>query len=271
MAFSSQADLTNFYPADIYNDKFRHIRIIVKEQGMIAGKKEDLVAGVTKRLNQIKKAYDEGRASETKPSSADKQAGLKERVEALVDAKTIYGIALPLPNELSDEQSHQWTAEQGLVKKTYDGVVGSGVLSKILGAGGELATKSGGRQPLIDPGYFQDYKGTEPRTFNFEWDLVANNAGEAEHIRDILYNLKKFSLPKSNVSGISLMSPYMFTLEVENEYINNLMNMNNLVCTSMTVNYSADGSLQMFANGMPKHIKLSMSFAERTTVTADYY
>jgi len=136
---------------------------------------------------------------------------------------------------------------------------------------GELASTMGARKPGIDPGYFQDYAGTMPRTFEFSWDLVPNNIDEAENILKILYNLKKFTLPTSTISGISMLSPYLFDIIIGNEHINSIINMNNVVCTQLSINYSVDGSLQFLPDGIPKHMLLSMLFAERATVMANFY
>lgn len=270
-------DIMNVYPRDILlpRNQNRHIRILVKEQESLSGGADELKKQVEKTANDVKEII----VNQKTQSPTE----IGQRVSKLVNAKTVYGIALPLPNELSDSQSHQWDsttgfvsdvaqAAKGLAGKITEGATGGVVGADTISKGvANAASRAGFRQPLIDPGYFQDYKGTEPREFTFNWEFVPNNVDEAYNIFSIIYNLKKFTLPKSTINGVSMLSPYLFEIQIGNELINALMNMNNVVCKAMTVNYSADNSLQMFADGMPKYITLNMTFAERALVTADFY
>lgn len=274
---SSILDIMNVYPRDILlpRNLNRHVRILVKEQESLAGGADELKKQVEKTANDVKEII----VNEKTQTPTE----INQRVSKLVNAKTIYGIALPLPNELADSQAHSWDSTTGFVSdiaQTAKGIGGrivenasGGRVSGDMVAKGvaNAASRAGFRQPLIDPGYFQDYKGTEPREFTFNWDLVPNNIDEAYNIFSIIYNLKKYTLPKSTINGVSMLSPYLFEIQIGNEIINALMNMNNVVCKSMTVNYSVDNSLQMFSDGMPKYISLNMTFAERALVTSDFY
>lgn len=273
----SISDIMNVYPRDILlpRNLNRHVRILVKEQESLAGGADELKKQLEKTANDVKEII----LNEKTHTPTE----LGQRVSKLVNAKTIYGIALPLPNELADSQSHSWDSTTGFVsdiaqaakgadgeyvEEATDGKISANIISKGVA---NAASRAGFRQPLIDPGYFQDYKGTEPREFTFNWDLVPNNIDEAYNIFSIIYNLKKYTLPKSTINGVSMLSPYLFEIQIGNEIINALMNMNNVVCKSMTVNYSVDNSLQMFSDGMPKYISLNMTFAERALVTSDFY
>ena len=101
---------------------------------------------------------------------------------------------------------------------------------------------------------FQNYGGSAPRSFNFSFDLIPNNSEEAYSIMNIILNLKKFSLPRSIVGGVSLLAPFIFEIEIGNENMRKLINMNDVVLTEIGVNYGADGNMQMFSNGIPKFI-----------------
>ena len=124
---------------------------------------------------------------------------------------------------------------------------------------------------MVDPGMFQNYGGSAPRSFNFSFDLIPNNGFEAESIMNIILNLKKFSLPRSIVGGVSLLAPFLFEIEIGNDRMRKLINMNDVVMTEIGVNYGADGNMQFFSNGMPKFIQLDLAFAERSVVTAEFY
>ena len=88
---------------------------------------------------------------------------------------------------------------------------------------------------------------------------------------NIILNLKKFSLPTSTISGVSLLAPFTFEIDIGNEKLKKLINMNDVVLTEISVNYSGDGSMQMFSNGVPKFIQLNLSFAEKSVITAEFY
>lgn len=268
-------DIINYYPEDILkpNNIYRSVKILVKSQSSLSGAKEELKNNIEKKISDIKDIAD---GSYEGPSDEARQKGISGRIKKITKAQTVWGIALPLPNEVSDSQSHQWESTKGFVGETGGAIANAdfgaiGIKTNVNKALGELASSSGFRKPLIDPGYFQDYNGTEPREFTFSWDLIPNNASEANNINSILYNLKKYTLPKSTISGVSLLSPYMFDIQIGNPKIRDLMNMNNLVCKSMSINYSAEGALQFLPDGTPKYIRLEMSFAERSAVTSEIY
>lgn len=266
--------INNHYPNDITNQEFekRCIRLLVKHQPSFAGDLTELQQNLLKKYNDIKEIYNNKGLDNSSPSNKERQSQIRTRMEKLFKGKTVYGVALPLPNELSESQNHQWSTTEGAVsniskKVTEREILGVSV-NKLIS---EIASSSGSRKPMIDPGYFQDYNGTEPRQFTFSWDLIPNNSNDVEQIKTILYHLKKYTLPTSAVSGIGLLSPFSFDIEIGSETIQDLMNINNVVCTAMTIDYGADGGLQFLADGMPKFIKLSMSFVERGTITADMY
>ena len=156
-----------------------------------------------------------------------------------------------------------------LIGSNVDNLSVKGVgASKVLA---EASMSFGFRKPMVDPGMFQNYGGSAPRNFNFSFDLIPNNHQEAESIMNIILNLKKFSLPRSIVGGVSLLAPFLFEIEIGNEKMRKLINMNDVVMTEIGVNYGADGNMQFFSNGMPKFIQLNLAFAERSVVTAEFY
>ena len=50
-----------------------------------------------------------------------------------------------------------------------------------------------------------------------------------------------------------------------------MMNIKGVVISSISVNYSGDGNMQQTADGIPKHIKLDLTFIERRMSMANYY
>jgi len=271
---SKDNNLTNEYPKGIAitnpkNPNFRFVKIIVKEVN-------DFKAGIDTLKNKASEAYNDVKDIITtlgKEKAITKKKDAKKSILALNNTKTVWGVALPLPNELSETQSHDWETTSGIIGTTLGGLADTEIALGVSTnkAIASYANDSGMRKPLINPGYFQDYKGTMPREFTLSWDLIPNNAEEAESIRTIIYKLKKYSLPTSTINGLSLLSPYIFDIDFSNEHINNVINMTHVVCKELSVNYSVDNSMQMFDDGMPKYISLSMTFAERMTVTSEFY
>lgn len=263
-----RTSVASFYPDEIVSPgfKYRSVKILVKEQTSLSGSSDELIKQVGKAISDVKEIVDK---ASNQPTASSSQQNLAENTKKITKAETVWGFALPLPNELGDTQTHNWeTANSTLSDMSGSMGLKDNMATKALG---ELASASGFRKPLIDPGYFQDYKGTEPRNFTFTWDLIPNNQHEAQNIVDIIYNIKKYTLPKTAINGVVLLSPYMFDIEIGNPVISQLMNMNNVVCTSLGVQYAAEGALQFLADGVPKYIRLSMSFAERSLVTSEFY
>lgn len=268
-----EASVSRHYPDFIINDdhKYRCVKILVKKQ-------DTLVQSAGELVELAKKTYDDYKSigNDDNPSTNAKQneRAIKRSERLLKSLK--WGVALPLPNELNDSQSHQWETTKGAVGEIVGGVentqFGIGSItrsaSQVLGEG---ASSKGFRKALINPGYFQNYNGTDPRTFTFSWDLIPNNPNEAKSIVDIIYNIKKYTLPETAADGLTLFSPYVFDLEIGNPIIDVLMNMSNLVCTNVDIQYAAEGALQFLSEGYPKYIKLSMTFTETLVDSSNWY
>ena len=64
-----------------------------------------------------------------------------------------------------------------------------------------------------------------------------------------------------------MLSPYFFSIQMSNPMISSMLNMNNCVCTRVECAYSS----QIFPDGMPKQISLSLGFNESRLTYADNY
>lgn len=219
--------------------------------------------------------------------------------------RTMGVIALPLPNTFSDSQNHAWNVEKGIW-----GTVGSNIANEnvvgiglelleaqankipVVGAGaaklaqigqrvtsglstdklvGSMSAAAGARRPIIDPGYFQNYTGSDPREFSMKFDFIPQNATEADSIIMIITTLKQFSSPSTQIGGVSLLAPYYFKIDFGNKFMANMINIDRVVIKNISVDYGADGFMQQHADGMPKHIELSLTFAEADMVLAEDY
>lgn len=193
--------------------------------------------------------------------------------------ETVAGLTLPLPNSITDTQNHKWELQEGLVSK----VVGAGTKAINNLIPGQLdisaeyafayATNNiNRRQYTANPGYWQMYRGSEPRGFTFSWELVPSSQEESAAIRDIVLAFKKYSSPETNANNLMFKSPYIWTIGVANSYVSKMLALDSddCVCTSVQVTYG-DGNMTMFGDGMPKKISLTVSFQECTVITADKY
>lgn len=211
-------------------------------------------------------------------------------------ANTEFQIVLPLPNSFTDSQGHDWSTEKGIVgtmggsleSKTVGdaasalpGIAGTiaSTLASATGASsitasqalGAAANSSGMRKPLVDPGYFQNYTGSQPRTWSMEFDLVPSNPAEADAIYFIIMKLKEYSSPEVTVDGISLLAPHYFDIKISNDTLSSLAGLRGVVLTNISIDYGADGAMQFLPDGVPKYMKLSLSFTERKMMTAAMY
>ena len=135
----------------------------------------------------------------------------------------------------------------------------------------DAANATGQRKPIIDPSYFQNYSGSTARSFSLKYDLVPNSTEEAEEIMMIIAKFKQYSSPTQAKSSPILYAPYHFKITNSNSYINLLTAIDTVVLSSISVDYGADGSMELFGDGMPKYISLSLNFEEDRVRTAEDY
>ena len=196
-------------------------------------------------------------------------------------------VTLPYPISLSDNQNHNWENAEGILAQTTHGAmsaIGSqiskwssgsnSIMSKalsFLSSGSEspdklygaIANKMGVRKAVIDPGYFQNYTGSTPRTFTMAYTLVPQSQKEAQTIKDIILWFKQYSSP-TFVENTPLMgAPFVFNISFAgNQYISDMFKMDKCVLTGISVDYASDGSFMLFKDGFPKQIGLALNFAE---------
>ena len=208
-------------------------------------------------------------------------------------------VTLPYPISLSDNQNHNWENTEGLLAQTTHAAmdaIGKGIsnwssptdkdgqpkkrsfMGKALSKGlsflssgavspdkmyGAIANKMGVRKAVIDPGYFQNYTGSTPRTFTMAYTLVPQSQKEAQTIKDIILWFKQYSSP-TFVENTPLMgAPFVFNISFAgNQYISDMFKMDKCVLTGISVDYASDGSFMLFKDGFPKQIGLALNFAE---------
>ena len=185
-------------------------------------------------------------------------------------------VTLPYPISLSDNQNHNWENTEGLISQVTDNILGAageslsgkgGFVKKVLGDGKKmyaaLMNSLGVRKAVIDPGYFQNYNGSTPRSFTMAYTLVPQSQKEAQTIKDIILWFKQYSSP-TFISNSPLMgAPFVFNISFAgNQYISDMFKMDKCVLTGISVDYASDGSFMLYKDGFPKQIGLTLNFAE---------
>jgi len=273
---AKSSDAVNLvYPDFLRNSAYqnRTFKISVKKTIM----SNDAKTLYNKAISTVNSAIDAGITSANTLSKSTLGTNVisTEHAKNDINATNINAsITLPIPNTFLDSQNHGWSNETGVI-----GEVGIAAMQKlnILGINadkilGSAAQSAGLRKQLIDPGYFQNYTGSDPRTFSVSWGLVPNSAEDAAQIIKIVMRLKQYASPTKEITGVSLLSPYVFDIEIGNPHISTMADLKDVVISSIELNYGADGAMQMTADGVPKYMELSMTLNETQMKTStDYF
>jgi len=291
------------YPTDITDDQFehRHVKIYVK----MASSSKDSASALSKAYDDDSYISSFLKSAESTMTEISKNLDSWSRSS---EGETESVIVLPLPNSFVDSQNHGWSVETGVLGaigesmmsanlasgitsltrmipqlKNSTGRIGGGInkgldiidsftgditVNKVLGSS---TSSMGLRKPMIDPGYFQNYSGSTPRTFSMEYMFIPRNKTEAETILTIITKLKQYSSPSKSINGVSIKAPSFFKIDISNNYIKPLINMARVVLTNISVDYGADGFMQQTGDGIPKQISLSLQWAEVDMKTLQDY
>lgn len=186
-------------------------------------------------------------------------------------------VTLPYPISLSDNQNHNWENTEGIVSQVTSNVLGASgeslganagsAVKKILGDSKKmysaLMNSLGVRKAIVDPGYFQNYNGSTPRSFTMAYTLVPQSQKEAQTIKDIILWFKQYSSPTFVPNTPLMGAPFIFNISFAgNQYITDMFKMDKCVLTGISVDYASDGSFMLYKDGFPKQIGLALNFTE---------
>lgn len=132
----------------------------------------------------------------------------------------------------------------------------------------EAAALNGTRQIIFDPGYWQEFKGVQPRSFDLTWDIIPENHEDAINGLELCARLREFSLPQS-VSGVELLSPCYWWIDWSNKYLDSQTLYSNLIINNVAIDYAQDG--EWHGASTPKMFRITLSFQEAKAPTADMY
>ena len=129
-------------------------------------------------------------------------------------------ITLPMPNNLQDDQRHNWSetdywstlknvvsfgsaeapSTNAPTQKSSSGIdMRFNILGKINEIASVASDALGVRKPMLNPGYFQNYTGSGLRNFNFSYDFIPKNSDEALQITKIVQAFKQYSSPQKGL------------------------------------------------------------------------
>jgi len=170
-------------------------------------------------------------------------------------------IALPIPNNLQESLNHEWNEESGIVGYYLDkGLNSFDVVSRVVQG---VSTLSGTRNITTNPDYVQIYKGSKPRSITFTWQFLPNSRIEAETLWTIIRRFKTYSSPHPSKTNAFLTAPYFCEIIFENERMETSLKLNEMIINEISVNYSESGYMEMFYDGTPKTLSLTIRFTER--------
>lgn len=125
---------------------------------------------------------------------------------------------------------------------------------------------------IANPNPSLGFDGVGLRTHNFSWRLVAKTPEESAAIDQIIYTLKTNALP-SKVSGANYTLKYPNIAQI-NFSPKDIVKISQYGCflEHISLKYDGDGHPAFFKNtGSPVIVDLSLTFRERTVLTADDY
>lgn len=111
------------------------------------------------------------------------------------------------------------------------------------------------------------FNNTEPRQITFNFILIPNNESEATKIFDTIKILQYLSAGvRMGLKNTVLKMPYIFKFDFNNVEISEIINFVTeglWFITNVSVHLGTEGTINMFTDGHPKKIQLSVTFLER--------
>ena len=215
--------------------------------------------GVSKQIESVKKGV-----GEVAKGNYDSMLKIGKEIDYF-NGEEEWILALPLPNEFSDSQTHSFNTGTGIIHDILNSVGASGTISNALG---KIAANTSSQKILANPGYYQNYTGSEPRQFSFTFKLIPNSNDEFSKIKAIILMLKKYSSPSLH-NGAIMIAPHFFWFSFSNKELQDLTGIRPCIINSISTNYAGSGILETTFDGAPKFIELTIAISELRTLTED--
>lgn len=176
-------------------------------------------------------------------------------------ANTYSSIGLPVPNNLNDSLSLDWSAEQD---QSLVSTVGQEIA-------GQLGRKASFEAMLQTGTNFEKhsamiFNGVGAKTFNFFWSMTPQSKAEADAINHIVNIFEYASLPTvSGVSDAMFGAPDIVRVQFGGKNKFKMMTFLPCVITNVNVKYGSDVTFMVYQDGNPPEVQLSVSLTEVTS------
>lgn len=200
-------------------------------------------------------------------NSADKQFS---------DNRSQQTIVLSLPQELSNSYKPEWEmADQIFINDITRAVQNTGMnIGSFASAAKHFTTSllfgpmtKAAQMAVTNPKKQALFNGIEPRSFTFNYVLIAQNLHEAETIEKIIKTFIKYSLPKkSNANADFFLFPYEYEIRFKN--VSGFPIIKNCICNGVSTNYGVE-SIQLLKSNHVTEIGISLDFTEIDLRTFD--
>lgn len=116
------------------------------------------------------------------------------------------------------------------------------------------------------------FQGVDFNTFNFDYNFVPKSETEAKKVLEIIRTFRHHMLPEY-LDELNYL--YIYPSEFDIRYYRGTEENQHLekhftaVLTNMQIDYTSNGQFTTFANGMPTHIHVTLSFKELTKPTKE--
>lgn len=204
--------------------------------------KWDDASGVAADIANIIELTAAGGANEaTAASAVGKVAGVGAGVKAVELARTAKGL--------------------GLLKAAVLGKIAQ-TLTGSTGVPGAIESSIGGS---INPNLAVSFGGPTLRQFNFSWEFNPNNANESSNIKQILNDIKMYSLPALAIDGTAqfLAYPHIVEVRIHAGTDDDLILYKQSVISNVSINYAPQGIPSFFTGTRePTFLSLSLSLQE---------
>lgn len=266
------AEILKFTKA-LESDNFKHKQIILtvydpndfykKVKDAIGQKMSSLMSAGTSAFSGD--GYDSSDASQT----------LKDAGQDIVDMSAVnilYTIHLPLMNAFQEQNSHNYSEDTGILGSIANAAneLSSTASSGIIEAYGRFGDFGGNTDnmafapqlPQVDPLKWQNFKGSNLRTFQFTFKISPRNIDEASNMMRIFWLLKRSSYPKKEAGGVLLIPPARIGIQFSNPLLHKLIAPGICVIDGVSMVYENGDDIAVTLDGVPKKIEFTLSLKE---------
>lgn len=174
-------------------------------------------------------------------------------------------VALPMPTGgLSDSTTHSWEGTESALLNVSKGNIKKIIMKGAVESVKNKFAKSTAAQEFKSGRTINDYAaltygGHDFKEFTFDFDLIPDNAADANLILEIIEALKFGSLPKN--AGTTIKYPYFWTVKAINPDDEDYFTAEKCVINNLSINKFQD-SQTIHTDGQPIQTNISIGFTE---------